>query len=540
MAAQGNGPTREPSPGTSNDTFGEGLNSPAIAPEMVRLNTSGLRRLGTRSCFGMGERSKSRRGSVGASMGGSFVPSLTRGKSSLRPPQVNTKGSENHLRCAVGGEQTAAGLEVSLAKQRWGMVAEVSPGAMANRVTKENESGKEKSSRWSVNDPISSRRNRIIAQAAEQAPLLVDELASEAPWYLLSPRRNFTNYWNVLSSFILLYVAIFTPFEVRACSQPRAGACAHMHADTVWPRAAIRFASPLSPPRLCAAFLSPPRRAYHAPRVCLTARSMSLRPSMCAQVAFIPPPVTANDPLFLLGRIIDIFFLIDMLLQFFTMYPRASNGYNRGGSASAGSELETRFTHIVRNYLRGWFLLDLLSLGASAFDIVPFMLKEPELTTAKATGEADVDSERLSILTSFRVVRVLRLIKLARLMKASRRLKDWFTSIPTPRATVTIVTLITRCFFVTHWFGCVLGLITNIPISPLDTWLATHGCARRGSPSSPPAGRTVYTHTIPYHTIPYHAACYRFMRARLLNALSVPCHARAPQIAARREHTPQA
>lgn len=231
-------------------------------------------------------------------------------------------------------------------------------------------------------------------------------------------------------------------------------------------------------------------------------RPMSLRPSICAQVAFIPPPITANDSLFVLGRIIDSFFLIDMLLQFFTMYPRASNGYNRGGAASAGSELETRFTHIVRNYLRGWFLLDLLSLGASAFDIVPFMLKEPELTTANATGEADVDSERLSILTSFRVVRVLRLIKLARLMKASRRLKDWFTSIPTPRATVTIVTLITRCFFVTHWFGCVLGLVTNIPISPLDTWLATHGCARRGSPSSPPTGRIVYTHTIP--TIPYH------------------------------------
>ena len=33
-------------------------------------------------------------------------------------------------------------------------------------------------------------------------------------------------------------------------------------------------------------------------------------------------------------------------------------------------------------------------------------------------------------------------------------------------------------FFVIHWFGCILGLVSKFPINPLDTWLATHGYCR--------------------------------------------------------------
>ena len=176
------------------------------------------------------------------------------------------------------------------------------------------------------------------------------------------------------------------------------------------------------------------------------------------EVALLPPVSSASAPLFILGRVVDAIFATDMALQFVLTWPRTDSG---------GSQvLETRWRSIAIAYVRGWFLVDLLSLGASAFDYI-----------ALSVDGGNTDGN-LSIVTSLRVVRILRLIKLARLLKASRRLKDFATHIPTPRATVTIITLLIRAFFVMHWFGCILSIMANLSASPLDTWLATHGYCR--------------------------------------------------------------
>ena len=141
------------------------------------------------------------------------------------------------------------------------------------------------------------------------------------------------------------------------------------------------------------------------------------------EVAFMSPATEASDPLFVLGRIVDLVFALDMMLQFFLLVPKA------GGSAG---DLETGWGYIVRSYLRGWFILDFVSLAASAFDIIPVFSHVERNSNERVT----------SIMTSFRIVRILRLIKLVRLLRASRRLKDWLTKVPTPRATLTTKTLI--------------------------------------------------------------------------------------------------
>ena len=186
------------------------------------------------------------------------------------------------------------------------------------------------------------------------------------------------------------------------------------------------------------------------------------------EVSFLPAPTLPSDPLFILGRVVDVIFALDMLLQCFIMFPLDKDDKDGTG------EMERRPQRILAAYLRGWFLLDLVSLAASIFDYLPML----------ATSDDVGSDDRLNNLTAFRVVRILRLIKLVRLLKASSKLKDWFTYIPTPRATVTIIRLLTRCFLVTHWFGCVLGLITNLPSSQLDTWLATHGYCRPALPEA--------------------------------------------------------
>ena len=122
---------------------------------------------------------------------------------------------------------------------------------------------------------------------------------------------------------------------------------------------------------------------------------------------------------------------------------------------------EEQHSVIANAYLRGWFPLDAVSIAASLFDFLPFWL---------AAGDT-----KLKSLTVLRVVRILRLIKLLRLLKASRVLKSWAVKIPTPRATVTILSSLAECMFVSHMIACLLGLTAELAGSPLDTWLATHG-----------------------------------------------------------------
>ena len=177
------------------------------------------------------------------------------------------------------------------------------------------------------------------------------------------------------------------------------------------------------------------------------------------EVGFLPAPTKAESSLFILGRCIDAIFVLDMFVQCVVMVPKLE----------APEQLETRWGAIVWRYMAGWFLLDLFSLGASAFDIIPLIL-----------GTAD---GRKSPVASFRILRVLRLVKLVRLLKASRRLKEWSVKIAWPRAVVTIFSTLVESGFVIHLVACCFGIVAIIPESPLDTWLATHGYCR-------PAGLT--------------------------------------------------
>lgn len=169
------------------------------------------------------------------------------------------------------------------------------------------------------------------------------------------------------------------------------------------------------------------------------------------EVAFLPAPTGYSDGIFILGRVIDFIFLLDMSVQFLTMIPKPDEP----------DSYEEQHSVIANAYLRGWFPLDAVSIAASLFDFLPFWL---------AAGDT-----KLKSLTVLRVVRILRLIKLLRLLKASRVLKSWAVKIPTPRATVTILSSLAECMFVSHMIACLLGLTAELAGSPLDTWLATHG-----------------------------------------------------------------
>jgi hypothetical protein len=202
-------------------------------------------------------------------------------------------------------------------------------------------------------------------------------------WWLIDPSNSAVGMWDGFTSLTLIFIAVFTPFEV----------------------------------------------------------------------AFLPAPTSGGESLFVLGRVVDGVFILDMLLQFFLMIPKVGEP----------GLLESNWRVIAVSYLQGWFILDLVAVSASAFDIIPVFV------------DVANDVGGRSPLATLRVVRILRLVKLIRLLKASKRIKAWTVKIAMPRATLSVLVTLLECFFCVHWGACALVLVTIVRDSPLETWLATHG-----------------------------------------------------------------
>jgi len=135
---------------------------------------------------------------------------------------------------------------------------------------------------------------------------------------------------------------------------------------------------------------------------------------------------------------------------------------------------------IARRYLTGWFILDICSIFPSFFDIIPVIEGSTASNVTLAGNGTLIKTASKSPVTSLRVIRALRLIKLVRLLRTPwGLLKRLFVRFATPRATVTVLSLVLECLVVAHWLACVLGMAATFLGTPLETWLATHGYCKQ-------------------------------------------------------------
>lgn len=170
------------------------------------------------------------------------------------------------------------------------------------------------------------------------------------------------------------------------------------------------------------------------------------------EVGFLPPAEHWYDWLFLVNRGVDAVFIFDMIFSFLTMTKSPVTG-----------DWEMDVGVLARQYLRGWFLIDLVSIIPSAFDIIPVV-----------TG----GSTQGGTIKVLRTVRSLRLIKLLRIIRSSRIIDRYRDSVPWSNETTTILQLACTLFVSFHFYACTMAISTTLAPSPLDTWLATHGyCA---------------------------------------------------------------
>ena len=149
------------------------------------------------------------------------------------------------------------------------------------------------------------------------------------------------------------------------------------------------------------------------------------------EVGFLPASTTV-DLWFVINRILDIIFIIDMSIQFCVVY-QVSTDQDRDEA------FVTERRKIVRHYLFGWFPLDLFSILPSIFDIIPLVDND---------ADAAASAEKLS---GFRAIRALRLIKLVRLIRASRLLTRWQARIGLSHASITVLRIIVFMTLACHW-----------------------------------------------------------------------------------------
>jgi hypothetical protein len=129
------------------------------------------------------------------------------------------------------------------------------------------------------------------------------------------------------------------------------------------------------------------------------------------EVAFLPAPTSAAEPLFVINRLIDCVFLVDIGVSFFTMF-RMESGH-AATIMSATLVWEVRLPQVARHYARGWFPIDVLSVLPSIFDIISMEDGADECVSDGGTSSR-------SPLKLMRMIRILRLFKLVRLLRASR------------------------------------------------------------------------------------------------------------------------
>ena len=173
------------------------------------------------------------------------------------------------------------------------------------------------------------------------------------------------------------------------------------------------------------------------------------------EVSFLAP-TTSIDALFIVNRLVDVAFLLDMVLQFTLMFPTS-------GATLEGAKWEDEPWKIAKAYLTGWFTLDAFSQGVSALDWYA-------ISQDGETGTAGLSKFKL-----LRVVRVLRLVKLARLLRASRILKRWETRVAINYGMLQIMKVGSFTIALAHISACIWSLQTVIISDLKGSWVENYG-----------------------------------------------------------------
>jgi len=151
---------------------------------------------------------------------------------------------------------------------------------------------------------------------------------------------------------------------------------------------------------------------------------------------------TKFDLLFILNRVIDLVFVMDIYLCFFTAFR---------SSPRNGNKLITDLRLIRRRYLSSWFVIDFAST-------VP--LDVLSLFYESAAG-----------LKAMRLIRLLRLLKLARVIKANRIVQRFEARLSISYSYLSLAKFIVLLLVAGHWIACLWILVASLEDDDVLTWI---------------------------------------------------------------------
>eukprot|EP00927_Polykrikos_kofoidii_P084475 TRINITY_DN8905_c0_g1_i2.p1 TRINITY_DN8905_c0_g1~~TRINITY_DN8905_c0_g1_i2.p1 ORF type:complete len:734 (-),score=95.52 TRINITY_DN8905_c0_g1_i2:258-2270(-) len=141
------------------------------------------------------------------------------------------------------------------------------------------------------------------------------------------------------------------------------------------------------------------------------------------------------DWMFVLSSMVDLIFVVDMILQFFVMYPKRTD---------FGIVYESRHDQIIIRYLSSWFFLDFFSV--IPFDLISLLSETNGLSKMKV----------------IKVVRLLRLIKLIRVCKASKRLRRLEVVMSVTYQKMALYKFFALLALISHWLACCWALTLSL------------------------------------------------------------------------------
>jgi CRP-like cAMP-binding protein len=163
-----------------------------------------------------------------------------------------------------------------------------------------------------------------------------------------------------------------------------------------------------------------------------------------AEVAFARPSLNYQ---FILNRIIDLFFISDLFINFLLAIPEEKTGhiiYDR--------------KYIALAYLRTWFIIDFLSVIPS--DLITILVQN------------SYPSAKIANLTLLRALRLFRLVKLLRILRSMRLFKRLEMRYTVDYSALALSKFAIVTVILAHWMACAFGFVHDIGATAgKDTWM---------------------------------------------------------------------
>lgn len=185
------------------------------------------------------------------------------------------------------------------------------------------------------------------------------------------------------------------------------------------------------------------------------------------EVSFLDTPSPVG--LVIANRVIDAVFLLDMLSNFFLMFPSDDR------QSSMGAHWVEHHGTIVRHYLFGWFAIDLIAAATSIVDLANELIESKD------------EAARRAKLKMLRGLRVLRLFKMLRLLRGMRLMQRWETRLTIDYGMLSLAQSMILVMIFAHWAACVWMLQIALRDHLEDTWLWAFGYCIDTALASPSA-----------------------------------------------------